>query len=275
MLKVRKFLFLVVIVLMIFNIKSPVIVNAQDDLYEYNDTMQRAYQYENIPVITNTVTTMGDRFTVGFKSAYLSGVDDIDWYKTTLNSGRVFVDIRNLRTNVDYNIELYDSNGNLINSTENSFSGKSEKYFYYICPRRATYYIKIYSNSGVQSSNYFFYVGAERYSFNIKNLQVPACNLFGSSYKKTSINLSNYLPANSSASALTISNDLASGSGSVDKQVYINRTYSMGTSTYVSFGSNVNLNRTITLYGKMSNNGAGTWVPKISGYVTCNMSPYN
>lgn len=259
---------------------------ASDDLYESNDTRATAYAYSNIPTMTDTVTTVGTLYQLGYKTACLSSKDDVDWYKVTLSKGvAAYADIHNLALDSDVQMDIYLGNEEIplfsTTKADGKFDGKTEKYYEFTPATTGTYYLKIYCTGKAPTSNYFFYIGPQNreFSFDVhmKGIQINPIR-----YETSTTNLSSaYFPESAEFQSFSLSNDFT-GSGTVTilKKVQVHgKTYtSTGTSTAISGMSGVKAAGVYVLSGQVKsssgNSGVVIWGPRATGTFRCKMEPY-
>ncbi len=125
-------------------INSP---GATQDMYEPNNSM------------TNATTISNNRVL----DANIHNTSDVDWYKFDLEyTSNVTINLTNIPTTCDYDIELYDSSNQRINSSTNG-GNSSESMSNVLKP--GTYYIKIFSYSGSSNNNYRLSVSSNTVSW--------------------------------------------------------------------------------------------------------------
>lgn len=86
---------------------------AVPDKWEPNNTLETAYPYDKLPVLTTTITCSTDLYRLGMRYGSLDSPDDVDWYTVDLTANqKYFVDLRNVGE-TNWYIELYYSDGKI------------------------------------------------------------------------------------------------------------------------------------------------------------------
>ena len=212
---------------------------AVPDKWEPNNTLETAYPYDKLPVLTTTITCSTDLYRLGMRYGSLDSPDDVDWYTVDLTANqKYFVDLRNVGE-TNWYIELYYSDGKnrcyyTTNPSEKPvYEKKPEKYLSFTAEYTGTYYIKI-ANGGdwVDDMDYFFYVGPVTQYFDLE-LPTGSTTINGNGYRTYICNLKNQVvPAHTSIVKMAIVDNFPNGNvcTEVDKymmaggRTYYNRT---------------------------------------------------
>ena len=257
------------------------------DAWEGNDCIEDAYPYDLVPVITDTVRTKYDTYTLGMRTASLDSAEDEDWYKVSLKAGtRYFMDLRNIGAKNWYT-ELYrkDSEGRKIleyttnHNVDVKFKDARERYFYHTPTVTGTYYFRVTSGDDwEQQMNYFFFLGEAEQTFAISNLATERNILLTGSYNSYTFDLRNAVPAGSTILQLSVEDSFVSGYATgIDKRL------TAGGKSYYNYTGHdeirnitgVNLGQLWTISAR-GNSGQQTcrWSGRLSGTFRCKMKPY-
>jgi N-acetyl-anhydromuramyl-L-alanine amidase AmpD len=121
-------------------------VTCATDTFETNNTMSAAY---------STVTGVN-------RTGLICPQGDVDWFKFTNSSTYPHIRVSLSNLPLDYDMELYNSSGQLVGSSTNS--GTSNEVIIYNNAPVGTYYVKIYGyNNNYHSSSRYYFL-AQRWS---------------------------------------------------------------------------------------------------------------
>ena len=261
------------------------------DECEPNDTINTAYPYTQVPVVTSQLTSKYDLFGLGMRHAGLHSETDEDWFSISLTAGEdYFVDLRNIGKSNWY-IELYyikpDGTGYYYSTDPTEmpvFEKWQEKYFYFTAKDTGTYYIRIANgNDWSDEMHYFFYVGPAIQYFDIVNMPTyGSVQIYGNDYKTYTCDLSGTsVPKTTAIVNLYMTDNFPQGKECAEVEKYMSaggKTYyspSGGTSNIINSISGAPLGQRWTIGGRCANGEHFTyWSGVLNGKFGCVMAPY-
>lgn len=259
---------------------------AVPDKWEPNNTLETAYPYDKLPVLTTTITCSTDLYRLGMRYGSLDSPDDVDWYTVDLTANqKYFVDLRNVGE-TNWYIELYYSDGKnkcyyTTNPSEKPvYEKKPEKYLSFTAEYTGTYYIKI-ANGGdwVDDMDYFFYVGPVTQYFDLE-LPTGSTTINGNGYRTYICNLKNQVvPAHTSIVKMAIVDNFPNGNVCTEVDKYMmtgGRTYYNRTGyTEIQGMAGESLGQLWFIGGKCASSEHFTrWGGTLIGRFQCEMEPY-
>lgn len=153
--KTRKVALFIALVMM-FSLFQSASINASDmtDNMILDDPMRLAGTvYESEP--NNTLATSDFTYNDYNSIGALTSSTDVDWWRVSFSkSGKVNFWLGNIPSGCDYDIELYNSSGELIGSSVNY--NQDPELIQHDVEAETYYYIKIYTCSGYSNSTYLF-----------------------------------------------------------------------------------------------------------------------
>lgn len=236
----------------------------QDD-YEPNDSLEQAYA-----------------MTSDSLSATIGNSEDIDVYSKSFSAGQeIALSLKNIPTNCDYDLALFDSTGNQLAVSENT--GTTNELITGTISVADTYFVVVYPYSGYSdSSAYTLYAGdAVKTSDGYKQVDLSTINIYDTNTFYTS--------------SFNLTNDYSIPSGAIVTDVYLSET---STGSYAGITKQVKADSTAWLTpnysgwlyfeGQTVNVKQGwsvgidvdyiytpsTWTPHVNIYYTYDYIPY-
>lgn len=133
--KILRISLTIILSITILILTSTIKAHAVANEFEINDTMDKADRFS----MTNSI------------AGKIYSETDVDWFKfTSTITGSCRIGLSNIPSDVDYDLQLYNSSGGLINTSAST--NKYESILYNLSSGQ-TYYIKVYSYRGYSTTD--------------------------------------------------------------------------------------------------------------------------